>query len=332
MKTAFLTGTTGQDGSLLSKLLLDKGYKVIGMMRRTSSPTTWRLKELGILDNPNFFAVSGDLTDQSSIDKIIVEYQPDEIYNLGAQSFVGASWSLAESTLNTTGLGAVRIFEVARKFVPQAKIYQASSSEMFGGANRQEIFHEQSHFEPRSPYGVAKILAHNMAKVYRESYNMFISCGILFNHESEYRGIEFVTRKISVGVAKIYLRLANSISLGSLSSARDFGYAPEYVEAMWLMLQQEKPDDFVIATNTAYTIHELLISAFNTIYISQEEVMQYIKTDPKFIRPADVGHLRGDYKKALEKLGWQPQKITPDIMRTMVKKDIERLENGAPIN
>lgn len=323
-KIALITGITGQDAALLAKFLLEKEYIVYGMMRRTSSPTDWRIKELGLYDNPHFNIVSGDMSDQSSLDRIVSSVYPDEIYNLAAQSFVGSSWDLAESTMDITGVGPMRLFESVRKFCKDTKIYQASSSEMFGSANRHEILNEQSSFCPRSPYGVAKCAAHYSAKVYRESYGMFISCGILFNHDSEWRGEEFVTRKISLEVAKILLGLTNSISLGNLEAQRDFGYAPDYVEAMYLMLQMDNPSDFVIATGKSYTIESMCKWAFESIGIN--DYKKYIKIDPRFMRPADVGCLIGNASLAKEKLGWQPKIFAEEIMYKMVSKDIQRLQ------
>lgn len=326
-KTALVTGATGQDGALLCRFLLDRGYAVAGLARRTSSPTDWRLRELGILDHSNFVIVSGDLTDQASLDSSIFEnkFFPsgfDEVYNLAAQSFVGASWDLSESTLDITGVGAARLFESVRKHCPKAKVYQASSSEMFGGANRVEMLNESSPFQPRSPYGAAKILAHNMARVYRDSYGLFISCGILFNHESEYRGLEFVTRKISNAVARIYLGKENSLKLGNLSSYRDWGFAKEYVEAMWLMLQQDSPDDFVIATGQCYNVKDFCRNCFEFVGISDWESRIIINENDK--RPADVGRLCGDASKAKKILGWEAKTSLKDLCIIMTKMDIER--------
>ena len=228
-KIGLVSGATGQDGALLSRFLVDKGYRVIGIARRSSTPSDWRLKELRLINDPNFLLASGDLSDQGSIDRIIMKHKPDEIYNLAAQSFVGASWDNPLQTQDITGVGAVRIFESAHKFVPEARIYQASSSEMFGGPNRTETLNEDSQFHPRSPYGCAKAYAHHMAINYRESYGAHISCGILFNHESEFRGLEFVTRKVTDGFARISFGMQKRIQLGCLDSVRDWGYAPDFV-------------------------------------------------------------------------------------------------------
>lgn len=332
MKTAFITGVNGQDGSLLAKFLLDKDYKVIGMQRRTSSPTDWRLKELGLYKNEKFITVSGDMTDQTSLDRIVCEYYPDEIYNLAAQSYVGTSWDNWESTSDITALGPVRLFEVVKRYTigQKPKIYQASSSEMFGGANRVETLDESSVFQPRSPYGASKCYAHHMAEIYRKSYDMFISCGILFNHESAYRGQEFVTRKISIGVSKIACGLQDYIELGNLDSCRDWGAAQDYVEAMWLMLQQDSPNDFVIATGEANSIRDLLEQAFCSAGVVPD-LEKYVKINKKYIRPADVGYLLGDYNKARRILGWRPKTTFGQLIFGMVQKDIKRVKDGQEI-
>jgi len=334
-KVALITGCTGQDGALLSKFLLEKDYKVIGMARRTSSPTDWRLKELNIINHPNFIVVSGDLTDQASLDRIISAHCPSEIYNLAAQSFVGLSWDLAESTIDITGLGAVRLFESVRKnknswFSP--KIYQASSSEMFGGASRIELLNEESKFEPRSPYGAAKILAHNMAKVYRESYDMFISCGILFNHESEYRGLQFVTRKVTHGLANVLFGKQEFVQLGNLDACRDWGYAQDFVQAMWQMLQQDSPDDFVIATGKAHSIRDLVELAIRYAGLGDKlDIDKFVKINSLDKRPADVGYLLGDASKAKNLLGWSPVVNFNQMIKRMVEKDIERVKNNGKV-
>ena len=322
-KIAVVTGVTGQDGALLSNFLLQKDYQVVGVVRRTSSPSVWRLQELGVLNNSNFCMVSGDITDQGSIDRIVSTYKPDELYNLAAQSFVGISWDQPELTMNITGLGAIKVFESVRKHNPSTKIYQASSSEMFGGAYRTELLNEESSFCPRSPYGVAKCTAHHMAKVYRESYHLFISCGILFNHESEYRGLEFVTRKITDGVAKIKLGLADSIQLGNLQTHRDWGYAKDFVEGMWLMLQHIIPRDFVLATGKEHSVEEFVKTAFEVVGI--DDYKSYIAIDPKFNRPADVGFLLGDASRAKNYFNWKPKVSFEEMIKLMVEKDIKRL-------
>jgi GDPmannose 4,6-dehydratase len=323
MKTAFITGVNGQDGSLLAQYLLSrKDYKVVGMQRRTSTPTDWRLLEMGLYDNPDFSVCSGDLTDQGSIDRIIQEYKPQEVYNLAAQSFVGASWDLPLATLDITGLGAVRVFEAVRNHCKSARIYQASSSEMFGGARRTEVLNENSDFQPRSPYGVAKITAHRAAQVYKDSYGLFIVCGILFNHESEYRGIEFVTRKITEGVARIYLGLADHLELLSIDSERDWGYAPDFVRAMHLMIMNPYCEDFVIATGKKHSISDFLRAAFACIDI--DEWHGYVRITGNE-RPADVRCLCGDSSAAYVRLGWKPTTPFEDMVRIMVERDIERL-------
>jgi len=328
VKTGLVTGCTGQDGSLLSRYLLDKGYKVFGMARRTSSPTDWRLKELGVLGHANFHLCSGDLTDQISLNNIVRDTCPDEVYNLGAQSFVGVSWQSPFSTYDITGLGPIRLFEAVRAAETttgkHVKIYQASSSEMFGGANRVELLNEDSTFHPRSPYGVAKCIAHMAAKNYRESYGMFISCGILFNHESKFRGLEFVSRKITHAVAAIKLGLENSVSLGNLDSVRDWGAAQDYVKAMWLMLQQPCADDFVVATSRAYSVKTLCEIAFGAVDL---DWTHYVFIDQKLSRPADVKHLLGDYSKAKRLLGWKPTVEFKDMITEMVTADLQRLSS-----
>jgi GDPmannose 4,6-dehydratase len=318
MKTALITGIGGMDGSHLADLLLTKGYKVYGMDRRSSSLNITNIKHL--VDKITI--LNGDMTDQNSLLRCLKESNPDEVYNLAAQSFVGESWNTPEYTSNVTGLGVLRILEAIREFNPKIKFYQASSSEMFGRMVENPA-KESTPFYPRSPYGVAKLYGHWITKNYRESYNMFACSGILFNHESEKRGIEFVTRKISDGVARIQLGLADHISLGNLDAKRDWGYAPDYVEAMWLMLQQEKPDDYVIATGETYSIREFLDIAFKHIGINNWE--PHTKQDPRFMRPAEVDVLRGDFSKAKEKLGWNPKTSFVDLVKKMVDNDIKLL-------
>ena len=329
MKTAFLTGITGQDASLLADNLLGRGYKVVGMARRTSSPTDWRLREMKLLDNSRFVLCSGDLVDQGSIERILQTHQPSEIYNLAAQSHVGASWDQAVSTFATTGMGAMHVFDAVRNVCPDARVYQASSSEMFGGANRTEKLDEESTFDPQSPYGVAKVAAHHMANVYRKSFGMFISCGILFNHEGEYRGEEFVTRKVTKSAAEIALGRRSTFTLGNLNSVRDWGYAADYVEAMRLMLQHNEPDDFVIATGVTHSIMDLCREAFRcaSFYTDDKEFTfdheRYVEiTDD---RPADVKHLLGDASKARRILGWSPTVSFKNMIKNMVAADVERI-------
>tara|TARA_Y100001973_G_C5205316_1_gene341076 strand:- start:4687 stop:5646 length:960 start_codon:yes stop_codon:yes gene_type:complete len=319
MKTAFITGINGMDGSHLADLLLKRGYKVYGMERRSSVPNRENSKHLE--DKITF--LNGDLTDQNSLLRCLKECNPDEVYNLAAQSFVGESWNTPEHTSEVTGLGVLRMLEAIREYNPKIKFYQASSSEMFGRMVENPA-KETTPFYPRSPYGVSKLYGHWITKNYRESYNMFACSGILFNHESERRGIEFVTRKISDGVARIKLGLADHITLGNLDAKRDWGYAPDYVEAMWMMLQQETPEDYVIATGETHSIRDFLTEAFNHVGIKNWE--PYIKQDPRFMRPAEVDVLRGDYTKAKEEMEWVPQTTFSELVKKMVDNDIRILQ------
>jgi len=318
MKTAFITGISGMDGSHLADLLLTKGYKVYGMERRSSAINNINTKHL---DN-TITILNGDMTDQNSLLRCLKESNPDEVYNLAAQSFVGESWNTPEQTSNVTGLGVLRMLEAIREFNPKIKFYQASSSEMFGRMVENPAT-EVTPFYPRSPYGVSKLYGHWITKNYRESYNMFACSGILFNHESERRGIEFVTRKISDGVARIKLGLADDITLGNLDAKRDWGYAPDYVEAMWMMLQQETPEDYVIATSETHSIREFLDVAFSHVGI--DDWSSYIKQDPRFMRPAEVDVLRGDYTKAELEMEWVPQTKFKDLVAKMVDNDLKIL-------
>lgn len=324
-KTALITGINGMDGSHLADFLLEKGYTVYGMERRSSSKQRTNTAHL----EDKIIFVNGDLTDQNSLLRILKETNPDEVYNLAAQSFVGQSWQTPEHTSEVTGIGVLRILEAIREFNPKIKFYQASSSEMFGRMVENPA-NENTPFYPRSPYGVAKLYGHWITKNYRESYGMFACSGILFNHESERRGIEFVTRKISDGVARIHLGLADHITLGNLDAKRDWGYAPDYIEAMWLMLQQDTPDDYVIATNETRSIREFLDEAFKIIGISNWE--SYIRQDPKFMRPAEVDVLKGDYTKARTNLGWSPRTSFSKLVEIMVLNDINRLKMYNNIN
>ena len=318
---ALITGVNGMDGSHLADFLLEKGYIVYGMERRTSYPNRLNSKHL---ENKITF-LNGDLTDQNSLLRVIKESKPDEIYHLAAQSFVGESWNTPEQTGDVTGLGTLRMLEAIREYGEEIKFYQASTSEMFGRMVENPA-KETTPFYPRSPYGVAKLYGHWITKNYRESYDMFNVSGILFNHESERRGIEFVTRKISDGVARIYCGLQDKIILGNLDSKRDWGYAPDYVESMWLMLQQDKPDDYVIATGKAHTIREFLDRAFKHIGIVDWDV--YVGKDERFMRPAEVDVLRGDSTKAKEVLGWTPKTSFEQMVSKMVSNDIRILENN----
>ena len=317
-KTAFITGINGMDGSHLADLLLRKGYIVYGMERRSSERTNGNIQHL----KDKIIVLNGDMTDQNALLRCLKESNPDEVYNLAAQSFVGESWNTPEYTSEVTGLGVLRILEAIREFNPQIKFYQASSSEMFGRMVENPA-KETTPFYPRSPYGVAKLYGHWITKNYRESYDMFACSGILFNHESERRGIDFVTRKISDGVARIKLGLSNYITLGNLEAKRDWGYAPDYVEAMWLMLQQNTPDDYIISTGNTYSIREFLDIAFEHIGIKNWE--SYIKQDPKFMRPAEVDVLRGDFSKANNIMNWKPKTSFKELVKIMVDNDIQKL-------
>jgi GDPmannose 4,6-dehydratase len=318
MKTALITGINGMDGSHLADFLLKKGYKVYGVERRSSSKNRTNTEHL----EDKVIFLQGDLTDQNSLLRCLKESNPNEVYNLAAQSFVGESWNTPEHTSEVTGLGVLRILEAIREFNPKIRFYQASSSEMFGRMVENPA-NENTPFYPRSPYGVAKLYGHWITKNYRESYNMFACSGILFNHESERRGIEFVTRKISDGVARIKLGLADHISLGNLDAKRDWGYAPDYIEAMWLMLQQDTPDDYVIATGETRSIKEFLDEAFK--FVGIEDWSSYIKIDPRFMRPAEVDVLRGDYSKAQNQLQWKPKTSFTDLVKIMVENDLNLL-------
>jgi GDPmannose 4,6-dehydratase len=319
-KRALITGISGMDGSHLSDFLLDKGYIVYGVERRSSSRNRINTKHLE--GKVNF--INGDLTDQNSLLRCLKESDPDEVYNLAAMSFVGESWNTPEQTSDVTGLGVLRMLEAIREYCKDIKFYQASSSEMFGRMVENPA-KETTPFYPRSPYGVAKLYAHWITKNYRESYGMYTCSGILFNHESERRGIEFVTRKISDGVARIHLGLEDHLTLGNLDAKRDWGYAPDYVEAMWLMLQQDEPDDYVISTGETWSIRDFLTKAFNKVGITDWE--RYIKQDPRFMRPAEVDILRGDSTKAREDLGWTPKTSFDDLVDRMITNDIKLLSN-----
>ena len=314
-KKALITGITGQDGSYLSEFLLEKDYEVYGMVRRASVERFDRIEH--IQDKINL--IQGDLTDQSSLDEAVKSIQPDEVYNLAAQSFVPTSWNQPTLTGEVTGMGATRILEAVRKIRPEARFYQASSSEMFGKV-REVPQTELTPFHPRSPYGVAKVYGHFITVNYRESYDLFACSGILFNHESPRRGLEFVTRKITYNVAKIKLGLANELRLGNLDAKRDWGFAGDYVEAMWMMLQQDQPDDFVVATGETHTVREFVELAFESAGLDWKK---YVVIDPKFLRPAEVELLVGDPAKAEANLGWKPKVSFPELVRMMVDSDIK---------
>ena len=317
MKRALITGVNGMDGSHLADLLLTKEYKVYGMERRSSSKNRTNTSHL----EGKITFINGDLSDQNSLLRCVKESNPDEVYNLGSQSFVGESWNTPEQTSDVTGLGVLRVLEAIREYGKSIKFYQASTSEMFG--RMKNLANEDTPFYPRSPYGVAKLYGHWIAKNYRESYDMFNCCGILFNHESERRGIEFVTRKITDGVARIHLGLQDKIVLGNLDTKRDWGYAPDYVESMWTMLQQDEPDDYVVATGKTHSLGEFLDSAFQHIGITDWE--KYVGQDERYMRPADVFYLAGDSTKARDKLGWIPTTSFQEMVSKMVSNDINLL-------
>ena len=320
MPTCLITGVTGQDGAYLSQFLLEKGYRVVGMMRRSASSDLVgeRLRWLGVLDQVEL--VDGNLIDLSSMMRLLQTYQPDEVYNLGAQSFVAASWNQPLLTGEVTGIGAANLLEGMRIVRPDARFYQASSSEMFGRTQdpRQT---EKSPFYPRSPYAIAKLYAHWMTVNHRESFGMHASSGILFNHESPLRGIEFVTRKITDGVARIKLGLARELSLGNLEAMRDWGHARDYVRAMWLMLQQDKADDYVVASGRTASVREFCRLAFSYAGLNFED---HVVTRSDLIRPAEVDVLLGDASKARQKLGWRPTVSLEDLVAEMVDTDLER--------
>tara|TARA_Y100001963_G_scaffold133515_1_gene193222 strand:- start:167 stop:1135 length:969 start_codon:yes stop_codon:yes gene_type:complete len=321
MKRALITGINGMDGSHLADLLLTKGYEVYGMERRSSSKNRTNTAHL----EGRITFINGDLTDQNSLVRCLKESDPHEIYNLGAMSFVGESWNTPEQTGDVNGMGVLRMLEAIREDGEDRKFYQASTSEMFGRMVENPAT-ESTPFYPRSPYGVAKLYGHWITKNYRESYDMYACSGILFNHESERRGIEFVTRKISDGVARIELGLQDKITLGNLDSYRDWGYAPDYVEAMWLMLQQDTPEDYVIATNETHSIREFLEHAFKSIGINNWE--RYVGQNPKYMRPAEVDVLHGDATKAYEDLGWKPKTSFKDLVIKMVSNDLKLIRSS----
>lgn len=320
-KTALITGILGQDGPYLAKLLLEKDYKVYGLIRRYSNPRFDTLEYLGIADKIEY--VSGDLTDEASLINVIKTIRPDEVYNLAAQSFVGSSWDQAKLTTEVNSLGVLYLLNAIKFFSPTTKFYQASTSEMFGNNHDEGIQTEETPFHPRSPYAIAKLYAYWMTVNFKESYGMYCANGILFNHESPIRGIEFVTRKISDGVARIKLGLSDEIRLGNLDSKRDWGFAGDYVEAMWLMLQQEKPDNYIVSTGETHTIRDFLNIAFHQVGISDWE--KYIKIDPRFKRPAELFTLQGKSDKARKLLGWEPKVKFEELVKMMVDADMERL-------
>lgn len=320
MPTALITGVTGQDGSYLAELLLDRGYRVVGMVRRTSTLNFHRIAHI----QDRLELVPGDLSDQISLIRILEEYRPDEVYNLAAQSFVQTSWNQPVFTGDVTALGVTRVLDAVRIVDPRIRVYQASSSEMFGKVVEVPQ-RETTPFYPRSPYGVAKVYGHWITINYRESYNLHATSGILFNHESPRRGLEFVTRKISHQAARIKLGLANELRLGNLDSRRDWGFAGDYVQAMWLMLQQDHPDDFVIATGETHSVEQFLDVAFEHLDLDWRE---YVVQDERYMRPAEVDLLVGDPSKAGRILGWEPRVSFAELVRMMVDADLVMLQDG----
>ncbi|WP_152218869.1 GDP-mannose 4,6-dehydratase [Pseudomonas sp. SCB32] len=319
-KSALITGITGQDGAYLARLLLDKGYRVHGLVARRSSDTRWRLRELGIESDVVY--LEGDLADACSVQRAVIRAMPDELYNLGAQSFVGSSWDQPVTTGVVDGLGVTHLLEAVRQFSPQTRFYQASTSEMFGliQAERQD---EDTPFYPRSPYGVAKLYGHWMTVNYRESFKLHASSGILFNHESPLRGIEFVTRKVTDAVARIKLGKQSELRLGNIDARRDWGFAGDYVEAMWLMLQQDRPDDYVVATGVTTTVREMCRIAFDRVGLQYQD---YVVIDPAFFRPAEVDVLLGNPAKAGRVLGWRPKTSLESLIHMMVDADLRRVD------
>jgi GDPmannose 4,6-dehydratase len=320
-RRALITGITGQDGSYLADLLVEKGYEVHGMVRRSSTETFERIEHL----REQITLHTGDLLDQRSLVDVMRACAPDEIYNLAAMSFVAASWNQPVLTAEFSGVGVTRILEAMREVSPQSRFYQASSSEMFGKVLEVPQT-EKTPFYPRSPYGVAKAYGHFITVNYRESYDLFACSGILFNHESSRRGLEFVTRKVTHAAAAIKLGLQEKLLLGNLDAERDWGYAKDYVEAMWMMLQEDEPDDYVIATGEAHSVRELVDVAFDQVGLDPSE---YVGTDPAYFRPAEVDHLIGDCTKAREKLGWEPRTSFDELVRLMVDADLELLSRRA---
>jgi GDPmannose 4,6-dehydratase len=341
MKKALITGITGQDAAYLAELLLDKGYEVFGTYRRTSSTNFWRIEELGINNHPNLNLLEYDLIDLSSAYRIILEIKPDEVYNLAAQSFVGVSFTQPIATAQITGVGALNLLEAIRIINPKIKFYQASTSEMFGKVHEVPQS-ETTPFHPRSPYGVAKVFAHWATVNYRESYNIFATSGILFNHESPLRGKEFVTRKISDTVAKIHLKKAQLLELGNLDAKRDWGYAKEYVKGMYKMLQADIPSTYVLATNQTHTVRKFVELAFRVIKkeiqwkgVNENEIGVdaktgdiLVKVNPHFYRPAEVEILLGDASKSEKNLRWKPKTTLEELCKMMVQRDIERNQLG----
>lgn len=321
--TAFVTGMTGQDGPYLAKLLVEKGYNVYGLIKRYSNPNLDNIKFLGIENDIEL--ITGDITDENSMNHLMRTLHPQEVYNLAAQSFVGVSWDLNKLTTEVNAVGPLNILNAVRTHSPNSKFYQASTSEMFGNATESGKQNESTPFRPRSPYGVSKLYAHWITINFRESYSLFACSGILFNHESPLRGRDFVTRKITDAVARIALGLTDSVTLGNLDSSRDWGFAGDFVEAMWLMLQQDQAKDYVIATGEQHTIRELLDTSFQHVGIDSWEHL--VKSDPRFKRPAELYSLCGDSTRAREVLGWQPKLDFTTMVRDMVNADLARLHS-----
>jgi len=323
MKTALITGITGQDGSYLAEFLLEKGYKVYGMVRRSSSINYDRISHI----QDQLTLIQGDLLDQNSLIEALKTSEPDEVYNLGAQSFVPTSWNQPVLTGEFTALGVTRMLEAIHTVNPKIRFYQASSSEMFGKI-RETPQNEKTLFYPRSPYGVAKVYGHWITINYRESYDMFCCSGILFNHESPRRGLEFVSRKVTHAAARIKLGLQKELKMGNLEAQRDWGFAGDYVEAMWLMLQQDEPDDYVVATGILHSVKDLVQIVFDRLGL---DWMEYVESDPKLFRPAEVDFLLGNATKAKVKLGWEPKVTFEELVKMMVDEDYRRLTSKNPV-
>jgi GDPmannose 4,6-dehydratase len=323
-KRALITGITGQDGSYLAESLISKGYEVHGLVRRASTEGFDRLRHI----RDSIHMHTGDLLDQRSLVDVLRASRPDEIYNLAAMSFVAASWVQPTLTAEFTGVGVTRMLEAMRETSPEARFYQASSSEMFGKV-REVPQSESTPLYPRSPYGVAKVYGHFITVNYRESYDLFACSGILFNHESPRRGLEFVTRKVTHAVAAIKLGLMDELAIGNMEARRDWGYAPEYVEAMWMMLQEDAPDDYVIGTGVSHTVRDLVEVAFDHVGLDPDS---HVRIDPELLRPAEVDNLVADSSKAKERLGWEPDTSFEELVRLMVDADLEVLRAGAPLS
>lgn len=344
LRTALITGATGQDGAYLAEFLLSKGYQVLAGFRRTSTKNEWRFEKLGLINHPNLEFVQLDVTDFPSVCNLFLARNIDEVYNLAAQSFVGVSFEQPILTANATGLGAVNLLEAIRQLRKDTRFYQASTSEMFGGL-QHSILDENSNFNPRSPYAAAKVYAHNMTELYRSAYGLHASAGILFNHESPLRGEEFVTRKISIAVAKIALGESEVLKLGNLDAKRDWGYAGDYVKGMWAMVQREVPETYVLATSNTISVRDFVTMSFKAAGIeisfegsNQSEVgldsnsgKKLVEIDPVFYRPAEVEFLLGSYSKAQSELGWTPDMNVEELSRIMVTSDIQHLQNSRAI-